>query len=194
MFESTEIEPIAAELGGECANARVAEEAVSLPEEHVTMVKVAGGSVLEEFFIRHRGPEEIAEPVGERVVVEWLDVWAASGGIGAIAEGRRHQDANKAFADRFFMLEAALGPERFVKGYKIVALVTGERAPVGALREMGERGEMNRFCREMRAFDPTDAILQDAEMIRESFDDAFVLGVAMDLLHVDLDILSIFLG
>src|SRR5438552_2741381 len=78
LFETAEIEPIAAELCDEAEDAIVVEHPASLGQENFRFVKVARGGVIEQFLVRHGGPEEITEAAGERVV-----------GEGANAVGRR---------------------------------------------------------------------------------------------------------
>src|SRR3954470_6520279 len=71
FLESAHIEPIACKFNGEVPHARIIQKPAGLSNDDFRVMQIASDSLREQLFIRHAGPEEIAEPAGERVIGQW---------------------------------------------------------------------------------------------------------------------------
>ena len=65
VVEVADVQPLAAEFGGQSASARIAQHSLHLRDQHVGLMESSGGGYRSQFFVRLRRPEEVTEPVGE---------------------------------------------------------------------------------------------------------------------------------
>jgi hypothetical protein len=105
-FEAAEIEPVAAEFGGQPAHAVVFQHAARLRQQHVGPLQIARRGVRQQFLVGHAGPQEITQPAGQFVPAERADRAGSRSGaaqIEAVAEIGRHQDADDRIANGVFV-------------------------------------------------------------------------------------------
>src|SRR5262245_24486938 len=67
LFEATKVEPVAAELDGQAADAVVKPYPPRLRRENFRLKQIARPRVRQKLGIRHAGPEEVAQAAGELV-------------------------------------------------------------------------------------------------------------------------------
>ena len=167
FLEAAEVEPVAAELDGESADAVVLDHALRLGGEDFGTMQGAGIGTREQGGIRRAGPEEVAEAVGEGVIGERH---GAGGRAGLAAEGEhatcglrgrlgvrgfdevepieemgRHQQADDAITDGVLVAEAVACAQRAVEVEQVGAFGGGEWATPGAGGEGQERVELAGF-------------------------------------------------
>ena len=94
LLEPAEVEPVAAELGGQAADAVVAQHPPGLGDEHLGPVQVAGGGAGQQLLVGHARPEEVAQAAGQGVVRQRPDARPRPRQVDAVAEVGRHQHAD----------------------------------------------------------------------------------------------------
>ena len=72
LFEAPEVEPVAQELGGQCAGAAVAQHASGLGDEDFGVTQIAGGGLGHQLGVGHARPEEVAQAARQGVVRQRL--------------------------------------------------------------------------------------------------------------------------
>ncbi len=182
LLEPAEVEPVAAELGGQAAHAVVAEHSPGLGRQHVGLVQVARLGVREQLLVGHARPEEVAQPAGQVVVrqgqhaaVDASDSdrersTARSGPVDPVAEMRGHEDADDRVADGVFVAQPVRLAEGSVEVGHAAALGVGERPAVGALGESLERFDMARLGRAAVILDAPDVGGEDPELVFDGAD------------------------
>ena len=93
FLEAAEVEPVAAEFGGEPARAVVFQHPTNLRAQHGIFPQIASGRTRQQRFVGHRRPEEIAQPAGKRVIREGFGKhWAGPAGP---AKAGRHRSRGR---------------------------------------------------------------------------------------------------
>ena len=166
LLEPAEVEPVAAELGGQAADAVVAQHPPGLGDEHLGAVQVAGGGPGEQLVVGHARPEEVAQAAGQGVVRQRLDAGLPPRQVDAVAEVGRHQHADDRVADGVLVAQPVLlAQRRDRRRRRRRAPPVDERPAVGPLGERLEGLDVARLGRQPRLLDPADARGDDPEMV-----------------------------
>ena len=110
LLEPAEVEPVAAELGGQAAGPVVAEHPAGLGGEDLGALQLARGGQGQQLLVGHARPEEVAQPAGQAVARERPDARPVPvlGRVDPVAEVGRHQDADDRVADGVLVAQAVL--------------------------------------------------------------------------------------
>ncbi len=154
-FEPAEIQPVPPELGGQPADARIAQQAPGLGQQHLPVVKIAGGRVPRKLAIRKTRPQKVAQPARELVMREQGGFRTGIGRGAAEEKAGRDQHTDKGIAHGLLVAQI-LRPPGAIERKQLVALVLGQGPLPGPGRQSEEGLQLTRLRFAFLVLQPPD--------------------------------------
>ena len=145
LEEIAVLQPLAEELQREPADLGIFQHAANLGAQRAFVLQLSLGRQVEQFLVGHGGPEEIAQSRCQRQVGNRLDGFSRRRHFHAVAEMRRHQDADDARAHRLLDAVFLLPGDGVVELQQLLGFLGRQRPTIGRLREVLQVAEVGRL-------------------------------------------------